>query len=130
MPRHKKEKRKKKKEAARQTTLSRISDSRSIEIGLHHRFRLGSKILGILSFRAAKARCLLERGHQRATSKRPVCNYRHEAWPRGRTIGPLFISPPTTNPDAMGSARSSAPLRSHLNRRGISIGHRSSIRRF
>lgn len=36
---------------------------------------------------------MLERGHQRAPSKRPVCNYRHEAWPRGRTIGPLFISP-------------------------------------
>lgn len=42
MPRRKKKK-KKKKEAARQATLSRISDSRSIEAGLHHRFRLGSK---------------------------------------------------------------------------------------
>jgi len=59
------------------------------------------------------------RGHQRAPSQGPVCNYRHEAWPRGRTIGPLY-SLPRPRPaslfslpaDAMGSPISllSGPL--------------------
>lgn len=55
---------------------------------------------------------LFGRGHQRAPSKRPVCNYRHEAWPCGRTIGPLFISLPSHSlrRDGISDLRAFRPL--------------------
>jgi len=76
------------------------------------------------------------RGHQRAPSQGPVCNYRHEAWPRGRTIGPLgslSLPPRPASPGALlfsVSLPTRWDLRSRCfrdpsaipsNRRGISI---------
>lgn len=129
-------KRGKKLDQSRSATLSRISNFESIDASQPSCFRLGSIVDEIPegpSSLCAKGARLFGRGHQRAPSKRPVCNYRHEAWPRGRTIGPLFIFLPLSTLQTrwdLRSARFTALLRSHLFRRGISIGYRSPIRRF
>jgi len=65
----------------------------------------------------------LRRGHQRALSQGPVCNYRHEAWPHGRTIGPLslrlFQSPDRR--DRIFDLSAFGPSAIPSTRRGISI---------
>lgn len=106
-------------------TPSRILNFQLIDPLVH----LGSMddVLWALFVERARA---FGRAHQRATSKRPVCNYRHEAWPCGRTIGPLFISLSFARRDGISDLCAFGPSVIPSTRHGISISYRSPIRRF
>jgi len=96
-----------------------ISFSLFLSLFLRSRIDRCGDSMGPFMWRARGPR----RGHQRALSQGPVCNYRHEAWPRGRTIEPLslrlFQSP--CRHDRISDLSAFGPSAIPSTRRGISI---------